>query len=649
MTDLKQLLRSAEPVTEPSFDAPDVARRVHRRARRRVLATATSTTVVVAVIAVLGFGRGDLWRPPADVMLSPPTGAAFVGTWVATDDEGSSRTMTIERAGDEFKVVARVQPDAVACSEASSTMSGTARPQTNSRLVIAAPYLTCDDGTTPAIGSPPQAALANFTLELDAAAGEVLDSAGVVWQRASASATSDADWPQATRDEVTDAQERADAGDPDYTWQLDATLATGEQPWGAEIFSRFIEEELGWEAFAGASFAGHMSAPGGYESVLFIRCAPGQTNPLSTLYVEAPPEIRRCAPTIDESTYESVGISLTQPGRRGPSGIWVVDRWEILGPKPLAFYELLGPDYLAPKQVQQVPPPSDADVDALLRAFLQARVDGTGAEQHLLTDPKARPEEVPLLYGTTSGAPYERFETERLQGPVWPNGWMEYKVRLFAEGDTVVEQRFHVTRQDEQLGLVYGQAYSDALTTENGKAVPVEIREFGDTVSFTAAPPVTSRGDGSVEVTPAAGSEGRIVLAVDPMPWGQDCYKDPDSAPSSDTRALVRTIRSDPAFEVSETGSLPFDFDGRQMDATFTGKGGSCYELWSPEDGSADSPSWRMRLYLIEYPESSVSPSESGWNPQVLTVAVIAPEPDFERVLEEATSIVETLEFHQPE
>ena len=43
-----------------------------------------------------------------------------------------------------------------------------------------------------------------------------------------------------------------------------------------------------------------------------------------------------------------------------------------------------------------------------------------------------------------------------VQGPVWPNGWMEFKVRLFAEGETVVEQSFHVDRQDGQLGLVYG-------------------------------------------------------------------------------------------------------------------------------------------------------------------------------------------------
>jgi hypothetical protein len=46
---------------------------------------------------------------------------------------------------------------------------------------------------------------------------------------------------------------------------------------------------------------------------------------------------------------------------------------------------------------------------------------------------------------------------------------------------------------------------------------------------------------------------------------------------------------------------------------------------------------WRMRLCLIDYP---------GESAQALTIAVIAPRADFERVLEEATPIVESLEIH---
>jgi hypothetical protein len=45
-----------------------------------------------------------------------------------------------------------------------------------------------------------------------------------------------------------------------------------------------------------------------------------------------------------------------------------------------------------------------------------------------------------------------------------------------------------------------------------------------------------------------------------------------------------------------------------------------------------------------DYPESAW-PSDSSWRPQVLRIAIIAPETDFERALEEAAPIVESLEF----
>ena len=74
-------------------------------------------------------------------------------------------------------------------------------------------------------------------------------------------------------------------------------------------------------------------------------------------------------------------------------------------------------------------------------------MDGEGAEQYLLREPEeswVEDREVPLLYATTSGAQYVRSEIQRVEGPVWPNGSMEYKVQLFAGGETVVEQYFHV-------------------------------------------------------------------------------------------------------------------------------------------------------------------------------------------------------------
>ena len=144
-------------------------------------------------------------------------------------------------------------------------------------------------------------------------------------------------------------------------------------------------------------------------------------------------------------------LTVEQPARRGPSGIWVVTGWEMLQPgEPSSLFDHLYPDFTG-RQVEQVAPPSDAEATALLQAFLGARVDGEGAEQYLLppsrTGPRSQDEETPLLYATTSGAPYERSEIERLQGPVWPTGWTEFRVRLFAEGGTVVEQSFAVIRE----------------------------------------------------------------------------------------------------------------------------------------------------------------------------------------------------------
>lgn len=447
-------------------------------------------------------------------------------------------------------------------------------------------------------------------------------------------------WPQSTSSEVQDAQNRADAGDPAYLWQVDAGLAADEPPWSAEIFARFIKEKLGWEeSAAGASFAGYVSGdPGGeYDGVVFVRCAPGRTNPLNPLYVDAPAEIRGCAPTIDDFTYETVSINVSQPGRGGPSGVWVVDRWEILPSRP----DSLGPLGLvltdfSQRQVQQAVPPSGDDVADVLDAFLRARVDGQGAEAYLLAAPPDF-ETVPLLYATTDGAPYERFEIERLQGPVWPNGWFEYEVRLFAESGTVVEQPFHVVSQNGQLGLLYG--YSEHSTTENGALVAVPHSELGGTVTFTA-PPLVPRGDGVVEM-PTATGDGRVLVMADPP--ADPCGTSSPPADAADAETLARSIAAVPHFEATEpVPVLVAGRNGLQIDVTF-GEQSLCTTGWIRNPPAGD-PGWRMRLYLVDYPE--LSASDSAWRPQVLAMAVIAPATDFENVLEHAKPIVESVEFH---
>jgi hypothetical protein len=666
VTDLTELLRSAEPATEPGFDADDIALRVRARARRRARVTATTAVVVIGLIAVLGAGTLDVWRRPTPgVVLTQPT-APFVGTWESVDVDGSSQTMEIARSDGEYRVI--YQDDvATTCSGAPATMTGNGLLVTDERLVIAQPELTCDDGTVPSIGPAPQAELADHTFELDTAADELVDSFGVVWRRAgSTSPPADAEapdaaapgtapattsgtsggrtsggmWPQSTLEEVRAAQELADAGDPDATWQLGPDPVRDEEPWGAEIFSRFIEEELGWEqSIPGASFSGLAYAEGGgsYEGVLFIRCAPGQTNPLSPMYAEAPGEVRGCAPTIDDLTYETVSFAATQPGRRGPTGIWVVERWEILQSPadPGSLFGLLHPDFLDGIQVTQVVPPSDAEVTALLEAFLGARLDGAGAEQHLLREPEGSPFEdtevpVPLLYATTGGASYERFEIEHLRGPVWPTGWLEYEVRLFSEGGTVVEQRFHVVRRDTQLGLIHGED-SRTVTTEDGEPVAVPQRVLLDTVTVTA-PPLVGYGRDFLLQAPVPRSDGRIMIVADPQ---LDCE---EPAPA-DAAALARDIVANPDFAATEP--VPVRLAGNdwlQLDLRFSDRGrASC--LWA--DLPPGDPGWHARLHLIDYPDGSSSPYLN-----VLMIAIIAPEADVERVLAEAAPILASLELH---
>jgi hypothetical protein len=374
---------------------------------------------------------------------------------------------------------------------------------------------------------------------------------------------------------------------------------------------------------------------------VFIRCAPGQTNTLNHLFAEAPPEIRRCAPTIDELRYETVSLSVTQPGVRGPSGFWVVTRWEMLQPRSDSDLDESGLPYtdFAERQVEQIVPPSDAEVTGLLEAFLRARENGEGAERYLVhTAETIFMDMPPLLYATISGAPYERSEIEKVQGPVWPSGWTLFRVRLFAEGGTVVEQLFHVVRHDGQLGLLYGwfYEYDDLPTTEDGESVPVPFSLLDGEVTFAAAPPWRYQAKDPIFMALTNGRNQNVVIAADPLPMGTGCERGPAAA---DAEALARSIMTDPDFETVGTAPVRIaGIDGLQIDVVVTNADNeSCFfRNWVLSAQTIDGR-WRARLYLIDYP---------GESAQVLTIAVIAPEEAFERVLEEATPIVESLEIH---
>ena len=136
---------------------------------------------------------------------------------------------------------------------------------------------------------------------------------------------------------------RADAGDPDDTWQLAPQLVEGDY-WAylvdggqVELVDRFIREVLGWETYVfNAGHEGDRNAQGAIDGASdgrltdqqFLRCAPGRTNPL---YPPQPGGAlgESSAPTLDDLTYESVRLDLVQLDRHDSTGIWVVDRWAL--------------------------------------------------------------------------------------------------------------------------------------------------------------------------------------------------------------------------------------------------------------------------------------------------------------------------------
>jgi len=450
-------------------------------------------------------------------------------------------------------------------------------------------------------------------------------------------------WPQSTQDEVLEAQRRADAGDPDYTWQVDPSWSSVDEPLiGEEISERFLREGLGWEEFVPVSSATYVAAGGlDVNAVVFLRCAPGRTNPLSSLYPDMDPEIRGCAPTLDDFRYEAVTYGVGQPGRRGPGGIWVVTTWEMLQPG------------------EQATPPSDAEATALLRAFLEARVDGVGPDEYLLPHGEAEglpflDGEAPLLHATTGGSRYQRSEIERVQGPVWPAGWIEFKVRLFAEDGIVVEQHFVVFRQENgRLGLVYGSAdeYGDPPTIENGQAL---YSVLDGEVTFAAASPWRAGLEGRTSMKLEFGCKGtgfcsdNVVVAADPLMVDTGC--EGGGGPAA-AEALARSLRSNTDLVATAPVAVSIGgVDALQIDVAAAPGAGVC----DPRLVLANLHvtllrTDRMRLYLVDLP---------GGSARVLAIAVIARDPsggevevsqqDFEQLVEAATPIVESIEFHTP-
>jgi hypothetical protein len=640
--------------TELRRHAPDVDERAAWErfqsaapTRHRVWARRLVPVVAAALgVVLLGFALVQTfpWDPaPVAAMQSP-----FRGSWFTVDGDGGTVTMTVEVSTDGVIEITALDDSAPVCLGAPSTITGTGRLEGDTRLVIPAPVLTCDDGTEPQSlnGESLEDILRDLTFTHDAESETLTDSLGSVWVREGAedpnpnpSPEPEASvvWPQASLEEVQEAQRLADAGDPAYTWQVDPDLGwkrSYEEERQAfessEIVARFLREELGWEEFRYWPDESSRTTFGKLNSNAFIRCAPNSSNPL---YPDDP-VAGDCAPTIDETHYEYVSIDLAQLGALtdtatsdDPSGIWVVSGWRML------------------PSLEQQRPPSEAETAALLEAFLQARIDSDGAEGYVEFEGLTA-HELPLVYATSTGVSYERFEFEVTGRPAWPNLDKMITVRLFAEGDQiVVEQRFVLHGDAGRLRLVYSDFDQPvAPTSENGQPVPVRYGLMDDKVTF-AVPWPWYREDQPEpnRVFGGGGGAGNVWVLTNPRAIEAGCHQGPvpDSA-----EALAGSLQTDPDFEVTApvAGSL-----GRtpaiRMDVVVADGASTCGDTGSPLILGAgetqlhfwDPENLRMRVYLADIP------GEPGG---IVAFVISAVMSDFDQAVQSAAPILDSFEFY---
>lgn len=633
-----------DPTDVPVW-AVEIAPHPQRR-RRRWMLTAAAALVVLAVGLMAFVADRDPDRDPTDPVSPAPTTVAdeplgaFSGSWESTDTDGSAQTMTIEPTGaDSARMLLGDDVASVACSGAAATIAGNGELASGGDvLVLTIAELTCADGSEPAVSGE---GLGAYTLTHDSESDTLTDNSGVIWRREGAEGpvpaplASGGMWPQTSLDEVRHAQELADAGDPDHTWQVDSALVSLEW-WehlsdsGSEIVTRFLREELGWEGFLFNPYAADLDNidgdnGGSIGHVVYLRCAPGEVNPLYPNPEDGDTGgAHQCAPTIDDFRYEAVSLDLNQPLRLGSEGIWVVSGWRTIAP----FSQI------DPRVVED-------EATARLEDFLQARIDGESAEGRVEVNGLSDLVEVPLLYTTSTGSSYERYEIERVSPPQWPDGHdLSFTVRLFADGGrTVVEQQ--ISAFGAELTL------AELETTENGQPLAAPYSLFDGEVTLVAPAPWKYAFEQNAALVLGQDDYlGRnIELVADPFPVAPDCGR--GQAPA-DAEALAASIQANP--DLVTTASLPTTIAGAEglvLDVTVAADANICGVLTPGPDAGYEqrrgegtlAPGSRMRLYLLDHPEGSPAT-------RILAIAVVAPEAQFDAVFEAAAPIIESIEFH---
>jgi hypothetical protein len=589
---------------------------------------AAIVAVLVLIVGLALLMPGGNENEVADPTPSTGLESSFLGTWATTDNDGSAATTTFEVASDGVVEMVGYDDYASVCSGAPSTMTGTGRLESDTVLVIPMPLFACDDGTEPqALSGPPlEEQLQNLTFTYDAESDTLTDSFGLVWTRQGSEdpnpePVSGRMWPQSSLEEVREAQELADAGDPEYTWQVDAHLAGDDYgKWErlyngqVELVDRFLREVLGWEAYMQNVYLG--GADFSLTDQRFLRCAPDRTNPLYPPQPGSEEAGESCAPTIDDFTYESVSLDLVQPDRQGPGGIWVVSRWSAM-----AAFE------------QADPALAEAQATARLEDFLAARIDGRGAEGYVDVYADWVEREVPLLYATTSGARYERFEFERVDGPKWPyGGYITFSVRLFADdGGTVVEQEIYSHWDGGRSAGIEGGLALGGTMTENGQPVPMLFAQFDGEVTYS------SPSQNSMVVGDEREPTGLLDL-TDPAVFWSECAQGPVPA---DAAAFAQAVIADPDFETTvPVAARVGGVEAVAMDVALSPAGRVCgaYRTDAQRWIHALEPGKRLRLFLVDLPE--------GMSMRTLAITIVGPDERFEDVVKDAEPIIDSIEFH---
>jgi hypothetical protein len=343
---------------------------------------------------------------------------------------------------------------------------------------------------------------------------------------------------------------------------------------------------------------------------------------------------------------ESVSLDLAQLDRQGRDGIWVVNRWRLTEPFAQADSVI-----------------EEAQATERLEEFLAARIAGNGAEGHVQVSPDATLD-VPLLYATTSGAPYERYEIERVGGPQWPDARMTFSARLFADDDaTVVEQQISWSRQQS------GGLWLDVNTTsENGQPVILSYTSSDGEVTVSAPTTWETWLPGTLGVPVAEGpvlheqaldvwsgslwhpeesfGSGERIELVDPVAYDAWCAASGGSpllSAPADAAAIAQQVIADPDFEATApVAARVGGVEAVSIDVSLASGGEACgvgmieISRWIHTIGW--EPGWRLRLYLVDLPE--------GMSVQTLAITVVAPEERFDAVIAETAPIIESIEFH---